>query len=171
MSEAPLLGFAAFSGTGKTTLLVRLIPLLREQGKKVGLIKHAHHSFDIDQPGKDSYNLRQAGASPVMVVSRKRRAIVYDYPDQEAIHLHEQLPFLATQDLDLLLVEGFKHEAFPKIELHRPTLGFPLLFTHDPNIIAVASDQPLPSPCHLPLLDLNSPKQIADFILHEFLAH
>ncbi len=169
MTDTPLLGFAAFSGSGKTTLLTQIIPLLKRQGKKVALIKHAHHSFDIDRPGKDSYRLRQAGASPVMVVSGKRRAIVYEYPEVEEIRLHDQLKYLVCQDLDLILVEGFKHENFPKIELHRPKLGFPLLFPEDPAIIAVATDYPLPRPCALPLLDLNDPLQITDFILHEFL--
>lgn len=164
----PVLGFAAFSGTGKTTLLIELIPCLKRQQLKVGLIKHAHHSFDIDHPGKDSYKLRQAGASPVMVVSSQRRAIIYEYPDQGEPRLTDQLRFLDTSDLDLILVEGFKREPIPKIELHRPALGKPLLFPSDPNIIAVATDTPLP--CPLPLLDLNRPKQIAEFILHGFLA-
>lgn len=165
---SPLLGFAAFSGTGKTTLLVQLIPHLKRQGLKVGVIKHAHHSFDLDQPGKDSHKLRQAGASPVMVVSSQRRAIIYEYPDQGEPRLADQLGFLDTRDLDLILVEGFKREPIPKIELHRPALGKPLLFPDDPNIIAVATDTPLP--CPLPLLDLNQPQQIADFILHGFLS-
>jgi len=169
MTDIPILGFAAFSGSGKTTLLTRLIPLLKRRGKKVALVKHAHHSFDIDHPGKDSHRLRRAGASPVMVVSKKRRAIVYEYPEVEEIRLHDQLKYLVCQDLDLILVEGFKHENFPKIELHRPQLGFPLLFPEDPAIVAVATDQPLPRPCPLPLLDLNDPLQITDFILHEFL--
>ena len=169
MLDIPLLGFAAFSGTGKTTLLTRLIPLLRERGLRVGVIKHAHHSFDIDQPGKDSYRLRQAGASPVMVVSSRRRAIVYQYDDQGEVHLKDQLPYLAHEDLDLILVEGFKHAAIAKIELHRPRLGHPFLFPDDANVIAVATDAPLPIPCPLPQLDLNRPDLIADFIVHDFL--
>ena len=169
MSEVPLLGFAAFSGTGKTTLLTRLIPLLKAEGLRIGLIKHAHHAFDIDHPGKDSYELRRAGATPVMVVSRRRRAIVYEYPDQGEVDLAGQLAYLATADLDLILVEGFKHAPIPKIELHRPSLGKPLLFPDDPHVIAVASDAPLPRPCPLPLLDLNRPRDIADFIRHDFL--
>ncbi len=169
MTAPPVLGFAAFSGTGKTTLLLRLIPSLKNHGLKVALIKHAHHSFDIDQPGKDSYQLRKAGASPVMVVSRKRRAIVYEIQEQGEVHLEDQMKFLDTTDLDLVLVEGFKHDPFPKIELHRPQLEKPLLFPEDPRIIAVASDAPLPCPCPLPLLDLNRPQQIADFVTYEFL--
>ncbi|MFN3919635.1 MAG: molybdopterin-guanine dinucleotide biosynthesis protein B [Methylohalobius sp.] len=168
MLHPPLLGFAAFSGTGKTTLLVRLIPELVQRGLKVGVIKHAHHSFDIDQPGKDSYRLRQAGATPIMVVSSRRRAIVYEYPEQGKVGLFEQLPFLDASGLDLILVEGFKHEPIPKIELHRPALGKPLLFPEDSNIIAVASDVWMA--CPLPLLDLNQPQEICNFILHGFLS-
>ncbi|GAB6066795.1 hypothetical protein JCM13664_01130 [Methylothermus subterraneus] len=164
----PLLGLAAFSGTGKTTLLVQLIPLLSREGLKVGVIKHAHHRFDLDQPGKDSYRLRQAGASPVMVVSSRRRAIVYEYPEQAELRLAEQLSFLDTRHLDLILVEGFKREPIPKIELYRPALGKPLLFPEDPHIIAVASDVKLS--CPLPWLDLNQPQAICDFIVHDFLA-
>ncbi|GAB4355383.1 MAG: hypothetical protein Kow0060_07230 [Methylohalobius crimeensis] len=171
----PLLGFAAFSGTGKTTLLCRLIPLLKQRHLKIGLIKHAHHKFDIDRPGKDSYQLRQAGASPVMVVSTKLRAIVYDLQNEapenlETPRLAEQLHYLNTQDLDLILVEGFKREPFPKIELHRPSLNQPLLFPNDPDIIAVATDTPLACSCPLPVLNLNQPEQIADFIRHDFLS-
>jgi len=162
----PILGFAAFSGTGKTTLLVRLIPLLKNQGLRLGLIKHGHHDFDIDYPGKDSHRLREAGASPVMVVSSKRRAIITEiYPEQEP-GLDAQLRFFDQTGLDLLLVEGFKHENFPKIELHRAALATPLLYPHDADIIAVASDGLLPMPCLLPLLDLNQPRQVADFIVN-----
>jgi len=171
MNEVPILGFAAFSGTGKTTLLTRLIPLLKGHGLKIGLIKHAHHHFEIDHPGKDSYELRKAGASPVMVVSNRRRAIIYEYPPEEDVRLQPQLAFLKTRELDLILVEGFKHEAVAKIELHRPALQTPLLFPNDQSVIAVATDEPLSRPCPLPLLDLNQPGQIADFIIHEFLHH
>ncbi len=165
----PVLGFAAYSGTGKTTLLTRLIPLLKAQGLKIALIKHSHHTFDIDQPGKDSHALRKAGASPVMIVSRKRRAIIYEYSDQGDVTLEEQFQFMDQNGLDLILVEGFKHAAIPKIELHRPALRKPLLFPNDPHIIAVACDAPLPQPCQLPLLDMNDPEGIASFILHQFL--
>ncbi len=168
MTHPPVLGFAAFSGTGKTTLLTQLIPQLKRHGLKVGLIKHAHHRFDLDQPGKDSYLLRQAGASPVMVVSSRRRAIIYEYPDQGEVRLADQLDFLVTSDLDLILVEGFKREPIPKIELHRPALGKPLLYPNDPHIIALATDTPLS--CPLPVLDLNQPQAICKFILHDFLS-
>lgn len=170
MTDPPLLGFAAFSGAGKTTLLTRLIPLLRQEGLRVALIKHAHHRFDIDHPGKDSYELRLAGANPVMVVSRKRRAIIHETPDMDRdVRLADQLEYLPKSNLDLILVEGFKHETFPKIELHRRSMNKPLLFPDDPHIIALACDFPPVVPCTLPLFDLNQPQQIVDFILNDFL--
>ncbi|HHJ39802.1 MAG: molybdopterin-guanine dinucleotide biosynthesis protein MobB [Methylothermaceae bacteria B42] len=165
----PVLGFAAYSGTGKTTLLTRLIPILKAEGLKIGLIKHSHHTFEIDRPGKDSYALRKAGATPVMIVSRKRRAIIYEYPDEGDVCLEEQFAYLNQTGLDLILVEGFKHAAVPKIELHRPALGKPLLFPDDPHVIAVACDAPLSQPCPLPLLNINQPEAIAAFIRHQFL--
>ncbi len=167
-AKIPILGFAAFSGTGKTTLLTQLIPVLANRGLRVGLIKHSHHNFQIDQPGKDSFQLRQAGASPVMIVSSHRRAIITEImPAKEPI-LDEQLQYFDQSELDLLLVEGFKAEKFPKIELHRPSLEKPILYPNDPNIIAIASDCPLPIPDYLTQLDINQPQMIADFILNHF---
>ncbi len=161
----PVLGFIAFSGTGKTTLLTRLIPLLKSRDLKPGLIKHAHHRFDIDIPGKDSYELRKAGAEQVLVASRHRWALMTETPDNtEDPHLQSLLDKLDTSLLDIVLVEGFKHVPFPRIELHRPTLGHPLLFPDDPTIIAVASDAPLGIDCPLPLLEINAPGQVADFV-------
>jgi molybdopterin-guanine dinucleotide biosynthesis protein B len=165
----PLLGFAAFSGVGKTTLLTQLIPLLKQHDLRVGLIKHGHHDFEIDYPGKDSHRLRMAGASPVMIVSSKRRAVITEITPEQQPSLDEQLRHFDQSQLDLLLVEGFKSEAFPKIELHRPALGQPLLYPDDSHIIAIASDCPLQTPKHLPLLDLNQADSIADFILNQFL--
>lgn len=170
-AQVPIMGVAAFSGTGKTTLLTQLIPLLRAKGLRIGLIKHAHHSFEIDQPAKDSYKLRKAGATPVMLVSRYRRAIIYEYGDLGEPALDDQLIYIDQSELDLILVEGFKREKFPKIELHRPALGKPLLFPEDECIIAVATDAPLFVQTALPILDLNSPEQIAEFILDRFLSH
>lgn len=168
-AQIPLLGFAAFSGTGKTTLLTQLIPLLKQQGLRIGLIKHGHHDFDIDQPGKDSFRLREAGASPVLIVSSKRRAMITEITPEREPSLDEQVKCFDPSQLDLLLVEGFKAEAFPKIELHRPSLNKPLLYPNDPHIIAIASDCPLAAPDYLPRLDLNQPGMIADFILRQFL--
>ena len=169
----PLLGFCAYSGTGKTTLLTKLLPLLGEHGLRVGVVKHAHHKFDIDNPNKDSYKLRQAGASQMLIASRKRMAWVAEFDeDQQEPKLEETLSVIQPESLDLVLVEGFKKEAFHKIELHRPSLGKPLFFPDDNNIIAVASDDRLPvSSGSLPLLDLNQPKQICNFILYQFLTN
>ncbi|MDO9215528.1 MAG: molybdopterin-guanine dinucleotide biosynthesis protein B [Methylococcales bacterium] len=164
-AHIPLLGFVAASGTGKTTLLTQLIPLLKHHGLRIGLIKHSHHDFDIDHQGKDSYRLRMAGATPVMLVSPYRRAVITELNAAQEPSLNEQLTFFDQSELDLLLIEGFKSEAFPKIELHRAALQKPLLYPHDPNIIALASDTPLATPDYLTPLDLNNPKLIADFIV------
>jgi molybdopterin-guanine dinucleotide biosynthesis protein B len=167
-AQKPILGFAAASGTGKTTLLTQLIPLLKQQGLRVGLIKHSHHSFDIDHPGKDSYRLRMAGASPVMLVSKYRYAIISEFETPQEPSLDRQLKVLDQSGLDLILVEGFKAEKFPKIELHRPSLQRPLLFPNDPNIIAIASDSPIEAPDPLVKLDLNRPDLIARYILDHY---
>jgi molybdopterin-guanine dinucleotide biosynthesis protein B len=168
-ARVPLLGFAAYSGTGKTTLLRQLIPLLKAEGLRVGLIKRAHHEADIDQPGKDSHELRMAGASPVMLSTSRRRAIVMEHESPRDPVLDEELRHLDQSGLDLLLVEGFKHETFPKIELHRPALGRPLLYPNDANVIAIAADGVLDPPPPIPRLDLNQPRELLDFILTRFL--
>lgn len=163
----PLLGFVAYSGTGKTTLLTKLLPILRNNGLRVGVIKHAHHLFDIDHPGKDSYELRHAGASQMLVASRKRMALVTEFNDEKTEpELEEALANLNCNELDIVLVEGFKKASIPKIELYRPSLGKPLMFPSDHNIIAIATDSPLTDPTTLPQLDLNQPQHIIDFILH-----
>lgn len=167
-AKVPILGFAAFSGTGKTTLLTQLIPILGQQGLRIGLIKHSHHNFQIDQPGKDSFRLREAGASPVMLVSTHRRAIITEIqPSREPV-LDEQLLMFDQSGLDLILVEGFKAAHFPKIELHRPSLSKPLLYPNDPDIIAIASDCPLVTPKELVQLNINQPELIAKFIAQQF---
>lgn len=179
----PVLGIAAYSGTGKTTLLTQLIPILKKSGLRVGLIKHSHHNFEIDNPEKDSYKLRKAGASPVMLISSHRRAVITEFDGINEPVLDDQLKALDQSELDLVLVEGFKTEAFAKIELHRPSLNKPLLFPNDNNVIAIATDakieisasntklstkeiskQILP-----PVLDINNPDAIANFILTNFL--
>jgi molybdopterin-guanine dinucleotide biosynthesis protein MobB len=165
-AQVPILGFAAFSGTGKTTLLRRLLPRIKDLGLSVGLVKHAHHKFEIDYPGKDSFELRKAGATKVLVASSRLKALVTEieraYGEPRLDELLSELP---QGDLDLILVEGFKHEAFPKIELHRPALGRPLLFPDDPDVIAIASDAPIGRDTPLPLLGLNDMEGIAEFVL------
>lgn len=163
----PVLGFAAFSGTGKTQLLAHLIPRLKSQGLNIGVIKHSHHDFEIDHPGKDSFRLRAAGATQVMLVSPYRRAVITEFTPPREINLSDQIAAFPFDGLDLILVEGFRDEAYPKIELHRPSLGKPLLYPNDPNIIAIASDQPLST--DLPCLNLNAPDAIARYILDHFL--
>ena len=165
----PLLGFAAFSGTGKTTLLEQIIPLLKQQGLRIALIKHSHHNFQIDQPGKDSFRLRAAGASPVMLISSHRRAIMTEFATVQEPRLDDQLQVLDQSALDLILVEGFKAEAFPKIELHRTVMNKPLLYPNDLNIIAIATDTVLLTPNTLTQLDINQPDLIVTFILKQFL--
>ena len=164
-ARCPVLGFAAWSGTGKTTLLVQLLPRLRSRGLRVGMVKHAHHTFDVDQPGKDSYELRKAGASPMLVASGRRWVLMTEREEGGDPVLQEMLDQLDQSRLDVVLVEGFKHEACPKIELHRPSLGRALLFPEDPTVIAVAADAPLGRPTDLPVLDLNDVDGIADFVV------
>jgi molybdopterin-guanine dinucleotide biosynthesis protein MobB len=161
----PLLGFCAYSGTGKTTLLARLIPMLKARGLRIALLKHAHHSFEIDRPGKDSYQLRKAGADQVLIASRNRVALIKECagPTREP-GLADLLPCIDTRELDLVLVEGFKHEPIPKVELYRPSLGRPLIHAGDPHVIAVASDAAFPLARDLPLLDLNRPRAVLDFV-------
>ena len=160
----PLVGFVAWSGTGKTTLIEALLPLLRARALRVGAVKHAHHAFDPDLPGKDSHRLRHAGAERVLVASAKRYALMVETPDDGEPALDRCLQALGTRTLDLVLVEGFKHERFPKIELHRPALGKPLMFPDDDSIVAVATDAPLARRTTLPLLDLNDPAAIAEHL-------
>lgn len=163
-AQIPILGFVAASGTGKTTLLTELIPILKQSGLRIGLIKHSHHDFEIDQPGKDSFRLREAGASSVMLVSRYRRAIITEFTPEKEPRLDEQLKQFDQSELDLILVEGFRAEQFPKIELHRPSLEKPLLYPNDPDIIAIATDAALETPDYLVQLELNRPEMIAAFI-------
>jgi molybdopterin-guanine dinucleotide biosynthesis protein B len=156
-------GFAGFSGSGKTTLIERLIPLFVEAGLRVSLIKHAHHDFDVDQPGKDSYRHRAAGCTEVLVTSSRRWALIHELRGAREPNLAEQLAHLSP--CDLVLVEGYKKEAIPKLEIHRPALGKPLLYPEDPQIVAIASDQPMATP--LPHFDLDRPAEIAQFILQQ----
>lgn len=165
--NVPLLGFCAYSGTGKTTLLEKLLPLLRQKNLAVGIIKHTHHGFDIDQPGKDSYRLRAAGGNPLLLASNQRWVLMQETPAQAEADFATLLKTLhqQAQALDLILVEGFKQETFAKIEIHRPALQQPLLCQSDDTVIAVASDAALPVTLDIPVLDLNNPLQIADFVM------
>ncbi len=162
----PVLGFAAYSGTGKTTLLVKLLPLLKQRGLRIAMIKHAHHKFEVDKPGKDSYELRKAGASPMLISSSRRIAIMIDKEEESDPDLQDLLDYVNPEKIDLVLVEGFKQWPFPKIELHRPSVGKPLIFTEDKNVIAIAHDDEIQIKPEIPVMDINNPDQIADFILN-----
>ena len=171
-ARVPVVGFVAFSGTGKTTLLTRLIPLLRAQGARLAAVKHSHHRFDIDTPGKDSYELRKAGVEQMLVASRRRWALMVENADGSGEPcLNELIGHIDQTGIDLILVEGFKHETFPKIELHRPELGHRLLYPDDASIIAFASNEAGAldaSARPVPFLDLNRPQELADFLLSRF---
>jgi molybdopterin-guanine dinucleotide biosynthesis protein B len=156
-------GFAGYSGSGKTTLIEQLIPLFVAQGLKVSLIKHTHHDFTIDQPGKDSYRHRAAGCTEVMVTSQYRWALVHELRDEPEPSLKEQLARLAP--CDLVLVESFKNEAIPKLEVHRTLIGKPLLSPLDPNIVAIASDLAIET--SLPQFRLDQTEKITQFILQQ----
>ncbi|MFV3075773.1 molybdopterin-guanine dinucleotide biosynthesis protein B [Niveispirillum fermenti] len=155
-------GLAGWSGSGKTVLMARLIPAIGARGLTVATVKHAHHAFDIDQPGKDSYVHRMAGAAEVLVASANRWALMHENRGAPEPALAELLAKLSP--VDLILVEGFKRDAHPKLEIHRPANGKPLLYPDDPRIVAVASDAPLPD-CPLPVLDLNDVEPLVDLIL------
>ena len=162
----PLLGFAAFSGTGKTTLLLKLIPVLKANNVRIAVIKHAHHKFDVDKPGKDSYELRKAGATPMLISSSRRIAIMIDKEEEKEPELNDLLSYIDPEKVDLVLVEGFKQWPFPKIELHRPATGKSLLFPNDDNIIAIAHDETLTTQARIPTMDINNTEEIAEFVLN-----
>lgn len=166
--QIPMVGFVAGSGTGKTTLLLKIIPLMKQRGLRLGVIKHTHHQFDIDKPGKDSYRLRHAGADQTLVASRHRWALMVETSQLDEPDLDSLLSHFEPDKLDLILVEGFKHEAFPKIEIHRPQLGQTPLFPQDTSIIAIACDAPPVVATYLPLLDMNNPEEIVVFIEKHF---
>ena len=164
--KVPILGVIAWSGTGKTTLLTQLIPLLKCRGLRIALIKHAHHQFEIDHPGKDSYRLRKAGAVQMVIASKHRIASIKELPDNDREpSLEDILENIDLENLDLILVEGFKMADIPKIELHRQSLNKPYLYPKDKNIIALAQDQPDSEMRRsIRCLDLNHVEQIADFM-------
>ncbi len=156
-----IFGLAGWSGSGKTTLLAAIIPELAVRGLSVSTIKHAHHDFDIDRPGKDSWRHRQAGASEVMVASARRWALMHELRGAAEPMLDELVARLSP--VDLVIVEGYKRHPHPKLEVHRPSLGKPLLYPDDPYIVAIASDEPFAAP--LPLLSLADPAAVAGFML------
>jgi len=158
----PLLAVVGWSGTGKTTLLQKIIPILSSQGIRSGLIKHTHHQMDVDTPGKDSYLLRKAGANQVIVASSQRWALMCETPDEEQIDLSYLVSRMDNSLLDLVLVEGFKNEAVPKIVLWRAGIKGGVEDLLDEQVIAVASDRTLR--LSVPVLDLNQPVAIASFI-------
>jgi molybdopterin-guanine dinucleotide biosynthesis protein B len=161
-----LIGFAGWSGSGKTTLVTAVLPILIGRGWRVSTIKHAHHGFDLDQPGKDSAKHRAAGATEVLISSSNRWAMMHELRGAAEPDLPELLRHLSP--VDLVIVEGFKLSPYPKIEIHRPSVGKPPLYPADPHIIALATDAPLadgPAAAKLPILPLDRPDLIADFIM------
>jgi molybdopterin-guanine dinucleotide biosynthesis protein B len=167
MNKTRLFGLAGWSGSGKTTLLTALLPVLIGRGLTVSTIKHAHHEFDIDKPGKDSYRHREAGASEVLVASGRRWALMHELRDAAEPDLEELLARLAP--VDLILIEGFKRHAHPKLEVHRPSVGKPFLAPDDRDIIAIASDAALDY-AGLPLFSLDDFGGIADLVIERALA-
>jgi molybdopterin-guanine dinucleotide biosynthesis protein B len=156
-----IFGLAGWSGSGKTTLLTAIIPHFVARGLVVSTIKHAHHEFDIDRPGKDSWRHREAGANEVMVASSRRWALMHELRGAAEPSLEDLVAKM--RPADLLLVEGFKFHPHPKLEVHRPLVGKPLLYPEDPHIVAIASDADLRAP--LPVLPLADPSTVVGFIL------
>ncbi len=160
-----VMGLTGWSGSGKTTLMVELVTQITDLGYTVSTIKHAHHGFDVDQPGKDSYRHRTAGASEVLVASAKRWVLMRELADEPEPDLDQLLAHMTP--VDLVLVEGYKHHAHDKIEVHRPALGQPLIAPTDPSVIAVACDSPPANADDfgVVILDLNEPAEIVHYIL------
>lgn len=162
MKTMRIIGLAGWSGSGKTTLVTKLIPCLAARGLRVSTLKHAHHGFDLDTPGKDSFMHRAAGATEVIISSGRRWAMLHELRDEP----EWDLPHLVAKmsPVDLVLVEGFKRDAFPKLEIHRIANGKPLIHPEDPRIVAIASDSALPEAA-VPVIDLNDVNAIADLLL------
>ncbi len=161
-----VIGFSGYSGAGKTTLVEGVIASLTLAGQRVSVVKHAHHDFDIDHPGKDSWRHRQAGAFEVVIASRRRLAKIREFPVEVQPTVHQVLAELV--ECDWALVEGFKHADLLKIEVWRAAVGKPVQYPDDPFVVALATDsaQQLPQSTALPILDLNAPDAVADFLLH-----
>jgi len=164
-----VVGFAGFSGSGKTTLIERLIPVFRRQGLRVSVVKHAHHHFDIDHPGKDTYRHREAGAYEVVIASSQRLALMREFEQPVQLSVHQLIAELQA-DVDWVMVEGFKDSELLKLELWRPQSGQPARYVEDEGIVAIATDSPdqLPQATPLPVLDLNDDNAIAQWLItHE----
>jgi molybdopterin-guanine dinucleotide biosynthesis protein B len=157
-----IIGLAGWSGSGKTTLITRLVPSLTRRGLRVSTLKHAHHGFDLDQPGKDSFMHRAAGATEVVVASAKRFAILHELRNEDEWNLPALVAKMSP--VDLVLVEGYKRDAFPKLEIHRAANGKPLIHPEDPYIVAIASDVPLPQ-ARVPVLALDDIEGIAELAI------
>jgi molybdopterin-guanine dinucleotide biosynthesis protein B len=164
----PVLGFAAFSGTGKTTLLEQIIQRLRQADYHVGVLKQSHHNVEVDTPGKDSFRLRKAGASQTLLSSPYRQVLIKESDTTIEPELDEILLMFDSQELDIILIEGFKYSAFTKIELQREALGKPLLYLKDDTIVALATDA-MNQPHSVPVLDINNIETIVDFLLKNIL--
>jgi molybdopterin-guanine dinucleotide biosynthesis protein B len=156
-----IFGIAGYSGSGKTTLIEKLIPIIAGQGLTVSLIKHAHHSFDVDQPGKDSYRHRHAGCTEVLVASSARWVLMHELRGAAEPPLEDIVAKISP--CDVLLIEGYKRAPIPKLEVRRSTISEPLLFPADPHVVAIAADYPVD--CPLPYFDLNDAPRIAGFVV------
>jgi molybdopterin-guanine dinucleotide biosynthesis protein B len=157
-----IIGLAGWSGAGKTTLIAKLIPGILARGLKVSTLKHAHHGFDVDRPGKDSYEHRMAGATEVLVASQKRFALMHELRDEREPRLPELLAKLSP--VDLVVIEGYKREPHPKLEVFRASVGKPLIHPDDPYVVAIASDVPLPQ-ARVPRVPLDDTAAIIDILL------
>jgi len=157
-----IIGLAGWSGAGKTTLIAKLIPGILARGLKVSTLKHAHHGFDVDRPGKDSYEHRMAGATEVLVASEKRFALMHELRDEPEPRLPELLAKLSP--VDLVIIEGYKREPHPKLEVFRASIAKPLIHPDDPHVVAIASDVPLPH-AKVPRVSLDDTAAIIDILL------
>ena len=161
-----VVGFCGYSGSGKTTLVEKLIPALKMRGLRVSVVKHAHHRFDIDHPGKDSFRHREAGALEVVVASPQRLALLREFEQPCELTVHQLIAEL-NPGVDWVLVEGFREADLRKIEVWRAATGKPALYPNDDFVVAIATDSPseLPTPTDLPVLDLNNPRAVVDWLL------
>ena len=165
INNKKLIGFAAYSGTGKTTLIKSIVTILKELNYRVSVIKHAHHNFDIDKPEKDSYEIRKSGAENMLISSQKRWALVHENINNDELNLSELINILDNKENDIILVEGFKAEKFPKIELYRKQVSKSFLYDNDESIIAIAHDENIEINTDIKKLDINNPQEIAKYII------